>query len=426
MANPASHFSLYDPSMDEGSSNAQAQRIPDMNGGLPPMMGQNPLMEQAVAQLMQRLMAPPPKRTMGDRLSTFGILAGEPTHKERDYQRDQENTRASLNAITGQQNAQTNMMNPYFKRDASERGWANIGLRGEEGLRGNERVQLARDRETRLGYGPAVKIESTDDNGLPTTVLGNQLPGGKGILLTDGTIIQPTMFPKPVKIQALMGQNEYGAYNPYTAQIGSTITGPGGTPFRPPLPQGVAENVINTQAAAGSIEQLRTAFNTYKGSGYPASIQRGVQLGAEKFPGITKDLTGAVGMGDEYTRQVSFMSDFNRALTDYVNSKSGKQYSYMEFLRFAHLFPNIATDNDTTFNSKVMNLMAAIERQYGLTTKLYPGASGVRGRENTGDEADGNTPERQYGPETTNVGGGNQDEWDAELDKLLGKTNAPK
>src|SRR6185369_3809538 len=286
MANPASHFNLYDPSMDEGMA-TPAERVPD-NGGLanlpsmPPQLGA--LQALAIKSIMEGFAAQPQKGAG----NFWDFLKGSP--KAAEYQREKGKTQegiSTLNSITGQQNS---MLSPYFKADASARGWANLNAREAEGARSDERVQIARDRETRMGYGPAIKVDTTDDQGQPMTMLGNQLPGGKGIMLTDGQVIQPSGFPKPIRITPLMGQNEYGAYNPYTGQIGGNIQGANGGDFRPPLPAGVAENTINTAAAKGSFESLTESFNRYKGSPYPATVQRGIQIGSEKFPGITRDL----------------------------------------------------------------------------------------------------------------------------------------
>jgi len=106
MANPASHFNLYDPSMDEGTAvpaqrvdelNAvPAQRVPD-NGSLselPPMDPQlGALQAMAIKMIMEGMAATPEKGAGG--LGDF--LGG--SRMSNEYHRTQRKAQVGLNAL---------------------------------------------------------------------------------------------------------------------------------------------------------------------------------------------------------------------------------------------------------------------------------------------------------------------------------------
>ena len=490
MANPASHFSLYDPSMDEGATDTPAQRVPDVNGGLAPMQTPNPLMEQAIRQIMSTLIQQPPKRTFLDRVSTPGIMVGASTRKERDYQRDQENARATLNSLTAMRNSENGVGLNAWRADQSARGWANLDARREGLTQAGQRIDLS---ARRLAWQQAGYEEQFDSEYDPQTNMNRNVVYAISRDPTTGQVV--------VRDKVYFGQEpiHYGAYEAAGGAMQQFPTSPNGragapqpTPNPPPTtnrpvtttptavpPAGSGGGQVGGQVGGGSPtgnilppkqppqgaakdyqaqQSFRQSLNLNKILGLHArgqeSIKKGL-LGNFGWPGrVVSDFAA----GREYARglvgdpEVAFKQAIKWAVYQYVKAQTGAQFSIAEMDKYAGQFPTLADSPERArfmINSAILQATQKINlaklqwaglRAPGYTPDIqmfddqeppemgmFGGESGIP-RNIAKPEADGRTPESVYGGETTNVGTGDGgDDWDAEFDRLMEeKRNAPK
>lgn len=297
-----------------------AQRLPETSA----------LQDQVIQHILSTLPEPIPKRTWKDRLTTPGIMVGAPTRKEREWQMRQEQASRSIQAL----NAMTGM-------GRLAQGEERLGLQYDSNRMRQRMLDIAQDREKRLGYGPAVRIETTDQAGNPMILAGNQMPGGQGIILTDGQVIHPSAFPKGIRMDYVT-TSEGGRWgNPYTGDLGPVVA-------QSPAPPGAETGYETGLTVMSMLDQLEPAFSAYADSSntldrYGHQVMIGPILG--------KPQEWALGSGAAVQNlarinpQAAQVSNIIGNLSDIiVRLRSGAQINEAEASRLLSLLPKLVSE----------------------------------------------------------------------------------
>lgn len=438
MANPATAFSLYDPTMtasppsynatvDEG----QPAPPPQTPTGLTSLSPMGQMQQQVVQKILQTLNTPAPKPTLAQKLLTFGYLAGAPTRPEREWTRSQNQAQNQIQAL----NAMTGMQRTANQDDTSARGWANIALRGAGLDQQQKRLDFYLKK---YGSGVPIKVNVAGPNG-PETRFAWQLPpttpGQPGEVVFD----PEADIPQPVNEPALATPTGYIGRNPYTNQT-SPINAPGGGPAMPMPPAGIVNSVAADTSNLQGLDSVWSAYNTIRQqTGDQTPMGKYLRtVGTEKFR-----LASAL-----FPDYAQYIATRRAALNAYIKSVTGAQFSVAEMQRYEKQYPE-PWDDEQTAAKKLQTLRDRALSDMEAKIRAFPGVSPAAPTKNlsqhtnskdspTTPEApyfikaadDGNTPEAQYGVDTNGPQGNPTSvDLDALLDARLnakkGKPNAP-
>lgn len=328
-----------------------AQRVPESGD----------LEAQVMQQILTTLSTPPPKRKAWQNLPfmTPPNFATGQTAEEQDWQARQKQALGAVGAI-----------NSMTGRERLDLGWdrnaiarLNAGYR-ERGLDQTDRRLGNQDRAYNRGV--PVKVETTDAQGNPMTVMGWQLPDARGIQLTDGTVINPSAFPKPIKLSLLTGAAGTGTVNPYTGQMGGMVNDPStGRPFQPQTPPGVQTAITSGLTLKGLIDTASSKFFTFA-SKVPASRRLVMSAGRATIGAFSE---GAADVATGYVDpEANDVATSLKAVADtLLRLKSGAQINESEYARLRSLLPGIGSNEQDAANK-----FALFEQE--LMTRLYSNA----------------------------------------------------
>ena len=458
MANPATAF-----------TQRERDAFPyDNTSTLPPVgqPGQDPngigaLQQQVIQKILSTLSEPKPERTWGDRLTTYGIMTGAPTRKERDWSERKDVAGQQMQAV----NSMTGMQRTSDMQERLDISRGNLNARLEALDQSGQRIDLSGRRLAWQQAGYTEKLDSEFDpvSGTDRNVIYAYMrnPQTGQVEMRD----KVTLGQEPVHLgmyEAAGGKPQQFPTSPMGN--GQAPQAPAAAPDRPPSGNSWQDTEYKPPVAGGAPAQVPPTVGALPHLGGPLPPKQPPPGAATAFQDKLKfvqsldgilnlhakarrdseqggfGLLGPVGnvatdwlAGGQYTRglvgdsAVFFKQKMRWAIYQYVKQQTGAQFSITEMDQYASQFPNIGDSPIRAkglIESAARMAMSGINnarlqwgglRQPDYTPEMQafddmeptdPGFSNAPAetKSNGINEADGKTPEGIYGPHTTNVG----------------------